>query len=130
MAQVRTVRSAKLLDYARRMRREPTYAEARLWSQLRGQRLGGWKWRRQAPLGPFVADFLCNRARVIVEIDGDAHDERALYDADRTLHLRRFGFCVLRFANDDVLGDLGGVCARILAACGGERRTPADDTAS
>ena len=125
MAQVRTVRTAKLLDHARSMRREPTRAEARLWQALRGGRLAGWKWRRQAPLGPFIADFLCNRARLIVELDGDPHADRTGYDADRSLHLQRFGFRVLRFPNDAVLADISGVCGRILAACGGERRGPA-----
>ena len=119
MAQVRTVRSARLLDHARSMRREPTRAEARLWNALRGHRLGGWKWRRQAPLGPFIADFLCNRARLIVELDGPTHADSQTYDGDRTVHLQRFGFRVLRFSNEAVLADLSGVCARILSACGG-----------
>jgi very-short-patch-repair endonuclease len=106
------------------MRHEPTRAEARLWDALRGGRLGGWKWRRQGPLGPFIADFLCNRARLIVELDGPAHAGNEPYDEDRTLHLQRFGFRVLRFSNEAVLSDLGGVCARILRACGGPDPLP------
>ncbi|THD74276.1 MAG: endonuclease domain-containing protein [Phenylobacterium sp.] len=129
MVQVRTVRAAKLLDHARSMRREPTRAEARLWNALRGHRLGGWKWRRQAPLGPFIVDFLCNHARLIVELDGTAHADNGLYDIDRTLRLQRFGFRVLRFSNEAVLADLGGVCADILRACGGDVRRPSANVA-
>ena len=100
------------------MRREPTRAEAKLWQSLRAHRLGGWKWRRQTPFGPFIVDFLCDRARLIVELDGAAHGERDAYDADRSDYLARFGFHVLRFANAEVEGDISGVCERILAACG------------
>ncbi|HEY8573595.1 endonuclease domain-containing protein [Phenylobacterium sp.] len=121
MAKVRSTRSALLLKRARSMRREPTRAEARLWEALRGKRLGELKWRRQAPVGPFIADFVCYAARLVVELDGEAHEGRATGDADRTMVLDTFGFRVVRFSNDEVLGDLGGVCERILTACGGER---------
>jgi very-short-patch-repair endonuclease len=121
MAQVRTPRSAMLLKRARRMRREPTRAEARLWRALRAHRLGGWKWRRQAPFGAFIVDFLCDQAGLVVELDGEVHGETQGYDADRTEYLRRFGFRVLRFRNDEVLTDVEVVCFRILRACGGDR---------
>jgi very-short-patch-repair endonuclease len=121
MAKVRSVRSAILLARARRMRREPTGAEAKLWSALRGQRLGGWKWRRQAPFGAFIVDFLCEEARLIVEVDGDVHVGQVVYDEDRAEYLRRFGFRVLRFTNEAVLADVSGVCAEVVRACGGER---------
>jgi very-short-patch-repair endonuclease len=110
-----------LLKRARVMRREPTRAEARLWSALRAHQLGGWKWRRQAPFGAFIVDFLCDQARLVVELDGEVHCERELYDVDRTEYLRRFGFQVLRFRNEAVLRDLDLICARILKACGGDR---------
>ena len=121
MAKIRSVRSAKLLDRARSLRREDTDAEARLWRALRDRRLGGWKWRRQVPCGPYIADFLCDSAKLIVELDGSQHAEQADYDARRTRYLKTLGFRVLRFWNGDVLPDPDGVCLTILHACGGDR---------
>ena len=103
------------------MRKEPTRSEARLWEALRDRRLGGWKWRRQAPFGAFIVDFVCEQAGLVVELDGEVHEQRTTYDADRTVYIGRFGFRVLRFRNEDVLNDGGEVCARILRACGRSR---------
>ena len=103
------------------MRRYDTDAEARLWTALRAQRLGGWKWKRQVPFGPFILDFLCREARLVVEVDGSQHAERHAYDQRRTAYLQRSGLRVLRFWNADVLISREGVCDAILDACGGER---------
>lgn len=86
------------------MRREPTEAEDRLWQELHGRHLDGIKFRRQVPIGRFVADFLCFDAMPVVEIDGSRHAESARDDF-RTAELNRLGFRVLRFWNDDVLKD-------------------------
>jgi very-short-patch-repair endonuclease len=103
------------------MRREDTDAEARLWNALRAQRLGGWKWKRQVPFGPFILDFLCREAGLVVEVDGGQHVERFSYDQRRTDYLRRSGLRVLRFWNSEVLTNREEVCASMLVACGGER---------
>ena len=101
-------------SHARSMRHALTEAELRLWNQIRSRRLGGAKFRRQVPMAGFIADFLCAEAKLIVEIDGVQHAESA-YDAARDVKLRERGFRVLRFWNDDVMRDLDGVCATILA---------------
>jgi very-short-patch-repair endonuclease len=103
------------------MRRNDTDAEARLWTALRAQRLGGWTWKRQVTFGPFILDFLCRDARLVVEVDGGQHAERLAYDERRTACLERSGLRVLRFWNSAVLTNREGVCDSILEACGGER---------
>ncbi|RWE19567.1 MAG: endonuclease domain-containing protein [Mesorhizobium sp.] len=101
-------------NFARTMRREPTEAEDRLWQELRGRRLDKIKFRRQVPVGRFVADFVCAEARLIVEIDGSQHAE-SRHDKERDAELKARGFRVLRFWNDDVLKGLEAVCDTIIA---------------
>jgi very-short-patch-repair endonuclease len=103
------------------MRREDTEAEARLWNALRARRLGGWRWRRQVPKGPFIVDFLCVEASLVVELDGGQHADQVAYDARRTAFLEGLGLRVIRFWNSAVLTNRDGVCLTILEACGGER---------
>ncbi|BCM16357.1 hypothetical protein MJ8_01150 [Mesorhizobium sp. J8] len=91
-----------------------TEAENKLWHELRDRRLDRIKFRRQVPIGKYVADFACLEARLIVELDGSQHADS---DSDRisSAELRASGFRVLRFWNDDVLKDLDGVCDTIIA---------------
>ncbi|MCR5877684.1 endonuclease domain-containing protein [Phenylobacterium sp. J367] len=112
---------AETIARARELRRDHTRAEARLWNALRAQRLGGWKWKRQVPFGPYFLDFLCREAGLAVELDGGQHSETEAYDAQRTAFLRRRGLRVIRFWNSYVLEDRDSVCTEILRACGGER---------
>lgn len=108
-----------LTPLARKLRKEMTPAERLLWSRLRDRRLAGFKFRRQVPVGPYIVDFLCAEARVIVEIDGGQHnfpDARA-QDQERTRFLEAKGYKVLRFWNNEVLGNLEGVLTVILEAC-------------
>ncbi|MER8865921.1 endonuclease domain-containing protein [Mesorhizobium sp. M0751] len=100
--------------FARSMRREPTAAEDRLWHELRGRKLDSIKFRRQVPVGRFIADFVCAEGRLIVEIDGSQHADSD-YDRERDSELKARGFRVLRFWNDDVLRDLNAVCDTIIA---------------
>jgi very-short-patch-repair endonuclease len=120
MATIRTLKDNKLRDRARALRRDDTDAEARLWNALRGRRLGGWRWRRQVPKGPFILDFLCVEAGLVVELDGGQHADQLAYDARRTAHLEGLGLRVIRFWNPEVMTNLDGVCLTILRACGGE----------
>jgi very-short-patch-repair endonuclease len=99
--------------FARRLRRTMTDAERRLWYHLRDRRLDGWKFRRQLPIGPFVADFVCLEARLVVEVDGGQHGGD--YDLARDAFLRRHGFAVLRFWNNDVLSRTHAVLVTIHA---------------
>ena len=97
------------------MRREPTEAEAKLWSMLRGQRLYGLKFKRQEQLGNYIVDFVCFEARLIVEADGGQHAESAR-DVVRDAWLTEQGFRVLRFWNSDILGNADGVARLIMEA--------------
>ena len=113
---------------ARALRRRQTPTEHRVWQMLRGHRLGGWKWRRQTPLGPFVADFYCPAARLVLEVDGGGHARSEAEDLERTAWLRSQGLRVLRVWNREVAEDLDAVSRTILAACGGPR--PPDEPAA
>jgi len=117
MGKVVSVDSKLRRDRARELRRNQTPSEARLWEALRGLRLDGWKWRRQAPVGPFIVDFLCLEAAVAVELDGGIHVEQADRDARRDAYLQSRGLQVLRFWNSEVSADFDGVCWTILSAC-------------
>lgn len=102
---------------ARALRRRHTPAEHRLWQALRGRRLGGWKWRRLAPLGPFFLDFYCPAARLVLEADGGGHARDPQRDQARTDWLEGRGLRVLRVWNRDIGSDLDAVCRTILDAC-------------
>jgi very-short-patch-repair endonuclease len=119
MGRIHTVRRAAATARARKMRRDGTDAEARLWNAVRAHRLGGWKWKRQVPFGPYFLDFLCGDAGLVVEVDGSQHAEQVAYDERRTAYLARRGLRVLRFWNADVMTNRDGVCSSILDACGG-----------
>jgi very-short-patch-repair endonuclease len=117
---VRTVRDHSRRNRARELRRDDTRAEARLWNAVRDRRLGGWKWRRQVPQGPFFVDFICVEAGLVVEVDGGQHADQQAYDARRTAYLRRLGLRVVRFWNSEVQTNLDGVCRAILDHLGGD----------
>jgi len=121
MGRVRTLSQVARTGRARELRRDKTRAEAHLRNSLRAHRLGGWKWKRQLPFGPFFLDFACVDARLVVEVDGGQHADQVDYDARRTAYLERAGWRVLRFWNSAVLTNRDGVCLTILEACGGER---------
>jgi len=112
----------KRLDQARRLRRDETPAEARLWSGLRNRRLQNHKFNRQCPIGPYTVDFLCREERLVVELDGATHseDHEIAHDARRTAYLRSQGYKVLRILNDDVYHRFNDVMDMILLALAGE----------
>jgi very-short-patch-repair endonuclease len=116
----RPVQSSESIAKARELRRNSTTPEALVWSVLRAGRLGGLKFRRQHPIGPFVADFYCHAARLIVEIDGMSHDDRGAYDQRRTEYLEESGLKVVRVMNDDVFADLEAVARYIAHEAGVE----------
>src|SRR5581483_1370190 len=93
---------------ARQLRKSMTDAERRLWSKLRGQQLAGLKFRRQAPIGPYIVDFVCLERKLVVEVDGGQH-ARDGTDDRRTAWLEREGYRVIRFWNNDILRNTEGV---------------------
>ena len=103
------MREMDALTKARQLRRNQTDAEKRLWQLLRNRQLSGYKFRRQHPIGPYIADFVCLESMVIVELDGGQHMDQQAYDERRSAYLSRHGFCVVRFWNNDVLKNLEGV---------------------
>ena len=108
----------------RSLRINSTEAERVLWYHLRAARLRGYKFRRQTPLGRYIADFVCFEARLIVEVDGGQHVEQQVYDRQRTAWLEGQGFRVLRFWNTEVLGNVEGVKEVIVRACEGVAPSP------
>ena len=96
-------------ERARKLRRTATDAEARLWSCLRRNLLDGHHFRRQVPVGPYIVDFICAAKQLVVEVDGGQHAARRAEDAVRTTFLRERGYRVIRFWNNDVLGDTEAV---------------------
>jgi len=105
------------------LRHNPTDAEIRLWSRLRGKQLGGFRFRRQHPIGFYVVDFFCPEARLIVEVDGGQHGEHNARDAARTEWLERRGYRVIRFWNNDALARTDDVLATIFVALESTDRT-------
>ncbi len=109
---VTTVKNLKPL--ARRLRRDATGVEKKLWSRLRNRQLDGLKFRRQEPCEGYIADFLCENPRMIIELDGSHHSEEG--DAARTRRLERAGYAVIRFSNGEVLSNLEGTLISISIA--------------
>lgn len=105
---------------AKAMRRVMTDAELKLWNELRAHRLMGLGFRRQFPIGGYIVDFACPDKRLIVEVDGSQHADGPVSAADsaRSEMLRKDGWTVLRFWNDDVLRDVDNVCLHIVTVAG------------
>lgn len=127
MARSKIIRGQRIdpakLERAKKLRREMTPAEKRLWSALRGNRVDGLHFRRQQIIHGFIADFYCHTAGVVVELDGPVHRAQSDYDAERDAILAAEGLRVLRFANQEVLDNLKVVLRQIRSACEGALRT-------
>ena len=109
--------SHALIDNARQLRKAMPEAERQLWYHLRAQRFEGYRFRRQHPLSPhYIADFICLSKKLVIELDGGQHSEQQSYDAKRTAFLESEGYRVLRFWNNEVLGNMDGVLQTILHA--------------
>jgi ATP-dependent helicase HrpA/adenine-specific DNA-methyltransferase len=105
---------------AKALRRQLTDAERALWSRLRNRQLDDHKFRRQVPIGPYVVDFVCFEQKLIIEIDGGQHAENIEQDLSRTEWLEQEGYRVIRFWNNEVLGNTDGVLQAIEKALGAE----------
>jgi len=108
----------KLYQYGRELRKESTEAEKLLWAELRNRKLNGLKFRRQHPLDKFIVDFYCNEKKLVVELDGDVHDQKVNkeYDEARTAMLAGLNIIVLRFKNEDVINNMKDVLKKISGA--------------
>jgi very-short-patch-repair endonuclease len=105
--------SSDIEQAAKSLRKQPTPAEARLWEALRRQKLHGFHFRRQHPVGRFIADFYCSACKLVIEIDGEIHGEQSEYDAARTEEMETYGYQVIRFQNQQILNDLESVLEAI-----------------
>ncbi|MEM7730418.1 MAG: DUF559 domain-containing protein [Pseudomonadota bacterium] len=118
----------KTRAFAKQLRQQDVPAEYLLWQELRGRRCGGYKFVRQQPIASYVVDFVCRRAKVVVELDGLTHMHRVSYDTKRTQELERYGYQVIRFDNEDVYQSLSEVVEAIFQflerANGRELSTP------
>ena len=110
---------------ARALRRRMTDAERLLWRHLRNRELGGWKFRRQYPVGPFIVDFICVEKNVVIEVDGGQHAENEALDIQRSAYLNKMGYRVLRFWNNEVLQETEAVLTAIFAIlANGKQNSP------
>lgn len=100
-------------EFAKDLRKRQTFAERIMWAHVRAKRWKGCKFRRQVPVGPYIIDFLCVGAMLVIEIDGSSHALSKEYDRVRDDYLRSWGFTVLRFSNDDVLYRKASVFGKI-----------------
>ena len=105
--------NSKLFDLAKGMRRQPTDAEKLLGRRLRDRQPGGVKFRRQEPIGSYIADFVAMELRLIIELDGGQHALASTSDKERTTTLEGGGYRLIRFWNNEVLENLEGVLERI-----------------
>ena len=115
------MRGAKVVktQRARRLRRNSTDAELKLWNRLRSRSILGFKFVRQEPIGPYIVDFACRERRLIVELDGSQHAD-SMRDVVRDRWLAQQGYHVLRFWNNDVMVNMEGVLETIAMVLNGE----------
>ncbi|MCY3829449.1 MAG: endonuclease domain-containing protein [Rhodospirillaceae bacterium] len=109
----RVKRAAFAKKLAKRLRKQPTDAEKRLWYFLHKKQLDGLRFKRQEPIGKFVANFVCTSLRLVIEVDGGQHGVEVEKDAARTAWLESQGYIVIRFWNNEVMNNIEGVLATI-----------------
>jgi very-short-patch-repair endonuclease len=110
-------RTPKKIQLARTLRKDFVPAEALLWKALRNRALGGFKFRRQHPIGRYVADFACVESKIAVEVDGETHLPRKDADQKRTEAMQADGWCVMRFWNNEIYDELDPVKEAIYQLC-------------
>jgi very-short-patch-repair endonuclease len=115
-----------LKDRRKELRNNATPTEQRLWSMLKHSNLGGYKFRRQHSVGPYILDFYCPAEKLAIELDGESHftDEAIVYDRERTAYLNGLGITVLRFLNTEVFENSAAVCEKILLEIKGKTQPP------
>lgn len=117
MGEAAMKQSHSLHAFAKELRNNSTDAERHLWRYLRNSQLEGAKFRRQQPIEAYIVDFVCFNKRIVVELDGGQHAENPEYDGQRDVCLRRNGFDVLRFWNNEVFENIEGVLEVIRQRC-------------
>ena len=105
--------SPAILENARRLRGNMTDCEKLLWEKLKGNQIYGIRFRRQYPIDIFIADFYCHEVRLVVEIDGEIHNQQKEYDIGRTAEMERYNISVIRFKNSEIETDVEKVVIEI-----------------
>src|SRR5436309_2363151 len=108
-----STKSSTLSPHTKRLRRNDTDAERKLWMRLRDRQLNGLKFRRQQPIGRYIVDFFCPEQRLVIELDGGHHADQIQADKRRTESLTKAGYRVLRFWDNDVLTNTEAVLQQI-----------------
>jgi len=105
----------EIFKFAQDLRKNQTASEQSLWKVLRKYRNSGYIFRRQHPLGKFIADFYCHKLKLVIEVDGEVHsgEEAQEHDAGRTFELEKFGIKVIRFSNEQILHNENDVMSQI-----------------
>jgi very-short-patch-repair endonuclease len=111
-------RKEETIRFARRLRVNQTDAETVLWNRIRNRQVDGHKFARQVPIGEYICDFVCREKLLVIEVDGGQHNESAS-DVSRDRRLNEEGYKVIRFWNNDVLGNIEGVLLTIQSALSG-----------
>jgi very-short-patch-repair endonuclease len=101
------------LETASILRKNMTFSEMLLWEKLKGKQIFGLRFRRQHPINIFIVDFYCHAVRLVVEIDGEIHDQQEEYDDGRSAEMEKFGIRVIRFTNNEVEENIEAVIDRI-----------------
>ncbi len=114
----RTRRKSGTTERARSLRQGDNLAEGRLWTEIKDRKLGGHKFVRQFPIGPYFADFVCRERRLVVELDGSQHADSE-YDRSRDEFMNNAGYAVLRFWSHEARSQTTSVCETILAVLAG-----------
>jgi len=109
--------STKMIKAEKTLRKNSTKAERLLWRNLRAKQMKKFKFRRQEPIGNYIVDFVCFENRVVIEVDGSQHMVEVARDKERERWLRSQGFTILRFWNNEVLRNTGGVLEIIRLTC-------------
>lgn len=107
-----------MTDRARALRAKGTKSERYLWKLLRSRQFEGMKFRRQHPIGPYIADFYCADAKLVIELDGVSHDGRGEYDDQRRAYLEQSGLRVIKMRDDELFADSPSLATEILRVTG------------
>ena len=106
-------------ETARLLRNNMTIPEKILWERLKGKNILGLRFRRQPPIDIFIADFYCHEARLVIEIDGEIHEEQIEYDDGREAEIEKYDIKVIRFTNDEIMNEMESVINKIKAVLKG-----------
>ena len=123
------MRNPKAQQRAQVLRKRTTDSERLLWSHLRRRQLRGYRFRRQVPIGNYIADFVCIEARLIIELDGSQHQEQRVYDEQRTRYLEQRGYKIFRVWDNQAFTETQSVLetiANMLESATQQQTAPAD----